>query len=457
MKEYLDETYGGSEDNPNTESCFYCYTIKDPYRNMYYSGSKGWTEGSEHRLLSKYFTSSTVRDFKERLKSNPENFKYRVEYFKTREEAFEAEKKYHENHKVHMNTKFYNVVTASGTLCGSSSVLCVDTRTDNTYRVSSYEYKEGCHTHVSTGKMNVYLKEDVSKKLLNIKKEDFNPDIHIKELEGKVHVRDKLLGRNVRILRSDFEKDKERYEGVTKGKSVVYDKYEDKTKAISKEDLEKNPERYVNPNLGKVNVILKSTGKYVNVDSLEFNKNKDKYLHPNKGRVVVKNLESGEIESVYSEVYYSNKSKYLNLAIMNGISCLDKNSGEVIKVPIEEFYKNRDKYSGITKGKYFYRDLTTGEVKQSTLGQPVEYWCVGIQQVELYKCEGLIFTSKPPLVKYIRNKLGGSLSKWMKIKIKDLPKESNLDIEFIPKGLDGNFGQFKKEEIHNDKDEDNTF
>ena len=58
---------------------------------MYYSGVKINHSTSGHGLLTSYFTTSSVVDFRKRLMESPEDFEYKIEYFLNKEEAFAAE------------------------------------------------------------------------------------------------------------------------------------------------------------------------------------------------------------------------------------------------------------------------------------------------------------------------------------------------------------------------------
>ena len=147
-KDYLQEGYGGEPQNPLTDKCFFCYTIHDTEFNKYYSGVKTRENSGEHGLLETYFTSSTVVDFKSRLKDTPEVFGVRIEYFTNRSDAFDAEKRFHAAHDVGKNKAFYNACAAGGSNCGAGSVLCIKDD-GSTYRVSTEKYRKGEDRSVS--------------------------------------------------------------------------------------------------------------------------------------------------------------------------------------------------------------------------------------------------------------------------------------------------------------------
>lgn len=258
---HLKETYGGSADNMNTNAAYYCYTIYDRLHGMYYSGSRGVEGTAEHDLLSRYFTSSKVVDFKNRMMKDPSAFDIYVEYFKTRADAFEAEVKFHKKHKVGHSKEFYNVAAAGGSNCGAGSVLCK--KDDGTiYRVSKAEFKSGKHRHISKGRMCVRLMDGTT---VSIPKEEFNPQIHRTQFADHVLCYDSLLGKKRRIPKEEFDADPNRYVGHTTGKGVFKDIETGKNVMIPCEEAARSP-RYVgctagskNPGLNKNRVVVYDT------------------------------------------------------------------------------------------------------------------------------------------------------------------------------------------------------
>ena len=170
-------TYNGCELNMNIDCAFYCYLICDIDKQMYYSGSRGVKGTTEHDLLITYFTSSTVVDFRDRLRSNTNNFIFKVEYFESRKLAFDAESKFHKLHNVGRNPQFYNSINCGyNQNCGAGSILCKD-ENNKIYRISSAEYKLGGHSHTCKNRLIIRYKDNPSK-TESIHKSMFDSSIH---------------------------------------------------------------------------------------------------------------------------------------------------------------------------------------------------------------------------------------------------------------------------------------
>lgn len=305
MLDYLNESYNGSLTNMLKNSAYYCYTLKDTETRKFYSGSRGVEGSNKHDLLVKYFTSSTVVDFKEKLKKFPEIFEYRVEYFKTRGDAFIAEKMFHQKHQVGRNANFLNSLAAGGTNCGAGSVLCKDNE-GNTYRVSVEEFATGKHIHVSKGMLNIRTEKGI-KKIHTI---DFDPSIHSTEFKDYVLSLDTVTGKTCRIPKSTFDADS-RYVGITKGLVVAYDTYTNSRISITKEEFENSNGRYVGNTFGLVPVIDQTTGEKKLVEKENYNK--DLYKHHNTGTVVVYSISKRKNVAISKEEYQTNPNDYANL------------------------------------------------------------------------------------------------------------------------------------------------
>ena len=304
MLNYLDETYGGAVTNTLPNSAYYCYTIKDIDSGNFYSGSRGVEGGHTHDLLVKYFTSSTVLDFKEKLKNFPESFEYRIEYFETRQAAFIAEKLFHQLHNVGKNPNFINSMNSGGTNCGAGSVLCKDA-SGNTYRVTVEEFNTGKHVHISKGMMNIRTDEGIKK----IYTKDFDPDIHTTEFQDHILALNTETGKKCRIARSEFESDS-KYVGVTKGMVVVYDVVTGERKSVTQSEFNNSNGRLVGNTFGMVPVIDKLTGKSTLIEKEKYDK--AVYRHHNTGNVVVYSIPERKIVKINKEEYQANIDDYAN-------------------------------------------------------------------------------------------------------------------------------------------------
>ena len=334
MLNYLEESYNGSLTNMLSNSSYYCYTLKDTETGKFYSGSRGIEGSNEHDLLVKYFTSSTVVDFKNKLKRFPELFEYRIEYFKTRSDAFTAEKVFHQRHQVGKNTSFLNALTAGGSNCGAGSVLCKDD-VGNVYRVSVEEFATGKHIHVSKGMLNIRTETGI-KKIYTV---DFDPGVHTIEFKDYVLALDTVNGITCRIPKSVFESDC-RYVGITKGLVVAYDTYTKSRVSITKEEFENSNGRYVGNTFGLVPVIDQTTGEKKLVEKENYDKRL--YKHHNTGNVVVYSLTKRKNVTISKEEYQANSNDYANLTT------------KVFYKVDGEFFKSKDildRYYRKTRGK----------------------------------------------------------------------------------------------------------
>ena len=238
--DYLYKTYNGFIKNPLKNNCYFCYTIYDIEKDMFYSGVKTLRDRESHNLLTEYFTSSSVTDFRKRLIQSPDKFDYYIEYFKTKESAFKAEKEYHKRYDVGKNSKFWNAISSCGSHCGSNSLLCVNNK-GNIYRISCDEYKNGFYKHVCSGMMNVIDKN--TKSLIKIRVDEYDEKYHIKELQNKVHCLDTKTGRNIRIDKKMFDSS-DRYIGVTSGRIIAFD-LKDRKKVFINKQIFDSSDRYV--------------------------------------------------------------------------------------------------------------------------------------------------------------------------------------------------------------------
>ena len=305
MLNYLEETYNGSQINMLSHTAYYCYTIKDIETGKFYSGSRGVEGSNKHDLFVKYFTSSTVVDFKDKLKKFPNLFEYSIEYFKTRGDAFAAEKAFHQKHQVGKNLYFINSLTAGGTNCGAGSVLCKD-NIGNTYRVTVEEFATGKHMHISKGMMNIRTDTGIKK----IYVEDFDPSMHITEFKDYVLALDTTTGKTCRISKTTFDSNPD-YVGITKGKVVAYDNVTNNRVSVSQYEFDNSNGRYIGNTFGLVPVIDRTTGEKTLVEKEHYDRSL--YKHHNTGNVVVYSLPTRKNVTISKEEYQTNIRDYANL------------------------------------------------------------------------------------------------------------------------------------------------
>lgn len=276
MTNFLKETYGGSEISLFEDRGYCCYIVYDMERDMYYSGMKSY-KGPSHPIGKTYFTSSTVMDFKNRFIKNPELFQIKVEYFSSLKEMSEAEKRFHHKINVSKNTKFYNAINSAGSTCGSGSLLCKN-ENDEIYRISVHEYKNGLHNHVCKNRMLVYI--NGSDKLTSINRDDFDPNTMKTQFEDHVLCYDSKTQENRRIPREVFLSDKNRYQGITKGKCIGYNKKTGE-KVVLETSNYSSEDYYFKCSSKTVKVINKITNEIATIPTEEYRQNKNLYKHIN--------------------------------------------------------------------------------------------------------------------------------------------------------------------------------
>ena len=333
-------------------SAYYCYTLIDTETGKCYSGSRGVEGSNTHDLLVKYFTSSTVVDFKKKLKKFPNAFEYRIEYFKSRSDAFAAEKAFHQKHQVGKNPNFLNSLTSGGTNCGAGSVLCKDNE-GNTYRVSVEEFATGKHMHVSKGMMNIRTESGIKK----IYTTDFDPSIHSTEFKDYVLALDTVTGKTCRIPKPVFNSNC-RYVGITKGLVVAYDTETKSRVSITKEEFENSGGRYVGNTFGLVSVIDQTTGEKKLVEKENYDKSL--YKHHNTGNVVAYSISKRKNVTISKEEYQKNSNDYANLTT------------KVFYKIDGEFFKSKDlldQYYRTTRGKTV---LKVSQFEMSTKFRDIE-------------------------------------------------------------------------------------
>lgn len=308
MTNYLNETYGGKKTNMLTNSAYYCYTILDSESGKYYSGSRGVEGSNKHDLLSDYFTSSTVVDFVEKLKtSDSVKFSYVIEYFETRSDAFEAEKLFHKKFNVGKNPLFINAINSGGSNCGAGSTLC--RAEDGTiYRVSVEEYATGRHTHISSGMMNIRRKDGTLEK---IKVVDFDPTIHTTEFHGYVMCIDTTTGKSRRISKEEFYSCPDRYVGITKGKVSAKNKKTGEIVTVSSDEFSSNGD-LVGVTYGEFPVIDRVTGKTIIISKDEYDSSL--HMHPNKNKMGVYSLIERKNVQISTDEYGENIDLYANMS-----------------------------------------------------------------------------------------------------------------------------------------------
>lgn len=308
-------TYEGSSTNMLTSKrCYYCYLIYDTVHDKFYSGVKTESSSNVHTLFKMYFTSSTVLDFRRRLRSNQEQFMYFVEYFESKELAFAAEHTFHHKHHVGKNVKFYNSMTASGSNCGAGTVLCVNTNNE-TYRISTEEYRsnKNKHKHISTKKMNVTILSTGLKTKIDVSA--YDPSLHMSQFTGTVMAVDTETGAKVRVSKLLFDSS-DRYVGVTRNIVIAKDMLTNRNVTVSTVCYYTNADRYRGATIGK-------SSKGVNL-----------------GKVACYDIMLNKNVMISKADYDADKKRYLNHAIKQVYICSNKLYSAVHKIPSQDKLTN---------------------------------------------------------------------------------------------------------------------
>lgn len=94
----------------------YVYEIEEIPTNKKYIGSRSSILLPEKDLGFKYFSSSTDKDFKNKQKNNPDDYKYKIlSVHDNRKEAFLEEIRLHDFFQVHLNVSFINKAKQTST------------------------------------------------------------------------------------------------------------------------------------------------------------------------------------------------------------------------------------------------------------------------------------------------------------------------------------------------------
>lgn len=200
---------------------YYVYRITNILERKHYYGSSRSTILPSKHLGVRYFSSSVDNDFILDQKANPNNYKYKVvKIFNSREEAFIFEAKIHEKFDVRHNSNFYNRCNQTINCTNFNKMIVIDKNTGISKRISKEEYLKS--------------------------------DNYIPIAKNKTPVFNKILNKYHIVDSEDYHN----YDYLThpsKDRISVYDKIDDVTKSISKEEYINNKERYQGVNKGKIN------------------------------------------------------------------------------------------------------------------------------------------------------------------------------------------------------------
>ena len=190
-----------------------------------------------------------------------------------------------------------------------------------------------------------------SNKVIKINIEDYDSNCHKKEIEDTVCAYDKIENKNIRIKKEIFEVDKERYCGVTIGKTVVRELESSKIVTVDNEIYKKNIDKYEGLTKGKKVVVDLQTGLKIQINIADFNSSIHKELC--KGKVVVVDGEGNKV-SIKVEDYDSTRHTFLTVGF---VSCREISTGKTLQVPKDVFNNNPDIYEGVAKNTVTAYDL----------------------------------------------------------------------------------------------------
>ena len=168
----------------------YVYRITNILLKLYYYGTRSTNLNPKDDLGTKYFSSSSNKEFIKDQKENPQNYKYKViKMFDTRKEAMDLEIKLHDKFNVGINEKFYNRSKQTSTKFDTSGTSHLSNKerkkrsekwkndNPNNYRDSSGE-NNPMYGSARFGELNPFYGKSHSKK---------TKDKLSKSMEGKSH------------------------------------------------------------------------------------------------------------------------------------------------------------------------------------------------------------------------------------------------------------------------------
>lgn len=406
MKRYHDFE---KSDYPEYNS--YVYWVSDIKTHKHYIGSRKSSCCDLEYDLQKYKTSSKI--VKYIFENRKEDLRLTIlRVFKTHEEAYNYEIFLHKYFNVDLNNNFYNKsiqTTKKFTTSGIKRIYNKKTREFEVINLSDFD--ETKHEKIVTclnkmtnkfeqipvskynnenymtffQKDHLYVKLKDSNEYFLIKKEDYNPKIHIRNTSGYVVVKDKnnLNSGNFLVSIDEF-KNNENLISVSKNTVITRNKETGETKRINCEDYD--PKFYDLPSTNVVYCLDKETNKKVAISREEFKNNREKYeLYMttlkcyNKETKEIKYVKKSEIEKnpelyilhinekvlvkgspnyyVSNLEYQLNKEKY-NIILKNNIHVLDIIDNKFISVNKEEFRKHKERY--ILKSKIIQKEKNNG-------------------------------------------------------------------------------------------------
>lgn len=139
------------------EKFHYVYLIEEISTNKKYIGSRSSLKTPEEDLGKKYFSSSTIKEFIQRQKTNPEDYSYTIlEVFESRPLANEYEYNLLKSNDVRNNESFYNrgVFGNKGLYCSPirDMVVVHDCELNRNVRIHKDEYYGNKHKYRGVSK-----------------------------------------------------------------------------------------------------------------------------------------------------------------------------------------------------------------------------------------------------------------------------------------------------------------
>lgn len=406
MKRYRDFE---KSDYPEYNS--YVYWVSDIKTHKHYIGSRKSSCCDLKYDLQKYKTSSKI--VKYIFENRKEDLRLTIlRVFKTREEAYNYEIFLHKYFEVDSNENFYNKskqTTKKFTTTGVKQIynkiskefemiklsefdetkhekiiVCLNKKTNKFEQIPTSKYNNDFYTTYFP-KNHLYVKLKDTDEYFLIKKEEYNPKIHIRNTSGYVVVKDKNnpdLG-NFLVSCEDFKNNKNLI-SVSKNTVITRNKETGETKRINCEDYD--PNFYDLPSTNVVYCLEKDTNKKVAISREEFKNNREKYeLYIttlkcyNKETKEIKYVKKSKIEKnpelyilhinekilvkgnpnfYITRLEYELNNDIYEIVLRNCISVLDKNDNIFKSINKEEFRKNKERY--ILKSKIIQKEKNNG-------------------------------------------------------------------------------------------------
>lgn len=228
FKKYKDKFHDYEPKNNNSKEFYYVYRITNIKLNKHYYGSRGTNIPSIFDLGTKYFSSSTDKEFIKDQKENPQNYKYKiVKIFNNNKDKILFECFLHQYFNVKINENFYNKTNAIPNgfdLTGTKFKLSLESlekRKKTNLEKYGVEYSSQSFDSILK-RANTWLKKSPEEKaIIRVKKTKGWMKWYLSLTDEEIYKRNLKISKSVKETMSQItpEVKKERYEKVNKNRN----------------------------------------------------------------------------------------------------------------------------------------------------------------------------------------------------------------------------------------------